>query len=233
MKPLLECVELKKNYTLGKTEVKALRGIDLQIREGDFLVLAGPSGSGKSTLLNLLGLIDSLDSGSLHFDSQDLTNIKENKRAKLRKKEIGFVFQDFNLVPVLNAFENVEFPLLLLNFPAKKRKQLIETYLRKVGLWERRKHKPSQLSGGEQQRLAIARALVKQPRLVIADEPSANLDSINTRQVIETMRHLNEEEGITFIIASHDPIVIKKGKRVIRIQDGKQTTNLKNNGVME
>lgn len=223
MKPLIECMELKKNYRLGKTEVNALRGIDLQIHEGEFLVLAGPSGSGKSTLLNLVGLIDTPDSGTLHFNNRDMSNgkVNENHLSKLRKKEIGFVFQDFNLVPVLSTYENVEYPLLLLNFPAKKRKSLIEKYLRKVGLWERRQHKPSQLSGGEQQRAAIARALVKQPRLVVADEPSANLDSFNTRQVIETMRQMNEEEGITFIIASHDPIVIEKGKRVIRIIDGK------------
>jgi putative ABC transport system ATP-binding protein len=223
MKPLILCKELKKNYRLGKTEVNALRGIDLLVHEGEFLVLAGPSGSGKSTLLNLLGLIDTADSGALHFDNRDMSNgkIKENHLAKLRKKEIGFVFQDFNLVPVLSTYENVEYPLLLLNFPDKKRKSSIEKYLRKVGLWERRKHKPSQLSGGEQQRAAIARALVKQPRLVVADEPSANLDSVNTRQVIETMRQLNEEEGITFIIASHDPIVMEKGKRVIRMEDGK------------
>jgi putative ABC transport system ATP-binding protein len=223
MKPLIECMELKKNYRLGKTEVNALRGIDLQIHEGEFLVLAGPSGSGKSTLLNLVGLIDTPDSGTLHFNNREMSKgkAKENHLSKLRKKEIGFVFQDFNLVPVLSTYENVEYPLLLLNFPAKKRKSLIEKYLRKVGLWERRQHKPSQLSGGEQQRAAIARALVKQPRLVVADEPSANLDSFNTRQVIETMRQMNEEEGITFIIASHDPIVIEKAKRVIRIIDGK------------
>lgn len=228
--PLIECIGLKKNYWLGRTLVKALRGIDLRVKEGEFLVLAGPSGSGKSTLLNIIGLIDSPSSGSITFTSQEMANSKESKLAKQRKKNIGFIFQDFNLVPVLNVYENVEFPLLLLHIPAKKRKALIEKYLRKVGLWDRRRHKPSQLSGGEQQRAAIARALVKQPRLVIADEPSANLDSANTRQVLQTMRQLNQEEGITFIIASHDPIVMGAGKRVLRIQDGKLINEQENSG---
>jgi putative ABC transport system ATP-binding protein len=228
--PLIECTGLKKNYWLGKTRVKALRGIDLRVNEGEFLVLAGPSGSGKSTLLNIIGLIDSASSGSMIFASQEMSNTKESKRSKQRKKNIGFIFQNFNLVPVLNVYENVEFPLLLLHIPVKKRKILIEKYLRRVGLWERRRHKPSQLSGGEQQRAAIARALVKQPRLLIADEPSANLDSNNTHQVLQTMRQLNREEGITFIIASHDPIVMGAGKRVLRIRDGKLFNQQENNG---
>lgn len=220
---LIECVGLRKNYLLGKTRVMALRGIDLQVEQTGFLVMAGPSGSGKSTLLNIFGLIDSPSQGSLMFANRNLSKTGESKLAKLRKKEIGFIFQNFHLVPVLNAYENVEFPLLLLNIRTKKRKTLIEKYLRKVGLWERRCHKPSQLSGGEQQRVAIARALAKQPRLVMADEPTANLDSVTTRQVIKIMRQLNEEEGITFIIASHDPILINNGKRVIHIRDGKLT----------
>lgn len=228
--PLIECIGLKKNYWLGRTRVKALRGIDLRIKEGEFLVLAGPSGSGKSTLLNIIGLIDSPSSGSITFTSQEMSKIKESKRAKQRKKNIGFIFQNFHLVPVLNVYENVEFPLLLLHISVKKRKILIEKYLRKVGLWERRRHKPSQLSGGEQQRAAIARALVKQPRLVIADEPSANLDSDNTLQVLQTMRQLNREEGVTFIIASHDPIVMGAGKRVLRIRDGKLINEQENSG---
>jgi putative ABC transport system ATP-binding protein len=229
-KPIIQCVGLKKNYLVGKILVKALQGIDLQVKSGEFLVLAGPSGSGKSTLLNLLGLIDSPNTGNLTFEDQDLSKTKENQLAKLRKKKIGFIFQNFNLVPVLNAYENVEFPLLLLNTRKKKKGKLIETYLGKVGLWERRGHKPSQLSGGEQQRVAIARALVKQPRLVIADEPTANLDSTTTHQVIKIMRELNRQEGITFIIASHDPIVIKKGRRVIHICDGKLTNQCEKNG---
>lgn len=221
MTTLIKGKELKKNYIMGKREVKALRGVNLDVQQGEFLVIAGPSGSGKTTLLNLFGLIDMPDSGNLIFEEQDLSKAKEKNLTKIRKQKIGFIFQNFNLVPVLSAYENIEFPLLILNYPAKQRKKLVKKYLDKVGLWDRKKHKPSQLSGGEQQRVAIARALVKQPHIVIADEPTANLDSDTTHQIIETMKKLNEEENITFIIASHDPIVINSGEKVVKIRDGK------------
>jgi putative ABC transport system ATP-binding protein len=139
----------------------------------------------------------------------------------IRKNKIGFIFQNFNLAPVWSAYENVEFPLILLKFPAARRKEMVEKYMTRVGIWDRRRHKPSQMSGGEQQRVAIARALVKQPRLVIADEPTANLDSHNTSEIIRLMNQLNREEGLTFLVASHDPLVIQSAARVVRMRDGK------------
>lgn len=221
MATLIEYRDIGKTYTLGKKELKVLQGVNLEVEKEEFLVIAGPSGSGKTTLLNLCGLIDSVDAGQLIFENRDVSHTPDRELVKIRKQKIGFIFQDFNLVPVLTVYENVEFPLLLLGFTARQRKALVKKYLEKVGLWDRNDHTPAQLSGGEQQRVAIARALVKQPILVIADEPTANLDSQHTRQIIGMMRDLNEEERITFVIASHDPIVIENGKRVINIRDGK------------
>jgi len=220
MAVLVKSEMVKKNFHLGKTEVPALRGVDLEIEEGEFSVLAGPSGSGKTTLLNLVGLIDSPDEGRLEFSGNDISKLGERRLNEIRKTRIGFVFQNFNLVPVLTAYENVEYPLLLLKMSARDRRVRVEKYLTRVGLWDRRRHRPSQLSGGEQQRVAIARALVKQPALVIADEPTANLDSQTTHQVIQLMSRLNDEEAVTFLIASHDPIVIAAGKKVICLRDG-------------
>ncbi|MDQ1352394.1 MAG: putative transport system ATP-binding protein [Acidobacteriota bacterium] len=221
MTDILNGKDLKKTYLMGKTEVQALRGIDVEVHRGEFVVFAGPSGSGKTTLLNLCGLIDTIDSGSLLFEGEDMSSTPERKLVEIRKNKIGFIFQNFNLAPVWSAYENVEFPLMLLKYPAAKRKELVKKYLERVGIWERRHHKPSQLSGGEQQRVAIARALVKQPRLVIADEPTANLDSHNTAEIIRLMNQLNSEEGLTFLIASHDPLVIQAAQRVMYMRDGK------------
>ncbi len=221
MTDLLTGKNLEKTYLMGKTAVPALQGIDVEVKRGDFVVFAGPSGSGKTTLLNLCGLIDSIDSGSLYFEGEDMSTTPERKLVEIRKNKIGFIFQNFNLAPVWSAFENVEFPLLLLKYPSAKRKELVKKYLERVGIWERRHHKPSQLSGGEQQRVAIARALVKQPRLVIADEPTANLDSHNTREIIRLMNQLNREEGLSFLVASHDPLVIQAAPRVLYMRDGK------------
>ena len=221
MNSLLSGKDIKKTYLMGKTTVNALQGIDVNIEPGEFVVFAGPSGSGKTTLLNLCGLIDTIDSGELLFEGINMTQASERKLGDIRKNKIGFVFQNFNLTPVWSAYENVEFPLMLLNFPSSKRKELVKKYLTRVGIWDRRNHKPSQLSGGEQQRVAIARALVKQPQLVIADEPTANLDSHNTAEIIHLMNELNKEEGITFLIASHDPLVIQSAPRVIHIRDGR------------
>jgi putative ABC transport system ATP-binding protein len=220
MATLAKTEKVTKTFQLGRTQVPALRGIDLQIEAGEFTVLAGPSGSGKTTLLNLIGLIDTVDSGRVEFQGRDVTESSEGQLNNVRKNQIGFVFQNFNLVPVLSAYENVEYPLLLLNMSSRERRARVEKYLVRVGLWDRRRHKPSQLSGGEQQRVAIARALVKQPALVIADEPTANLDSQTTREVIDLMSRMNGEEKTTFLIASHDPIVIQAGRRVMHMRDG-------------
>ncbi len=221
MRSLLTCHGLAKTYPLGKRKVEAVRGVDLRIDDREFVVIAGPSGSGKTTLLNLLGLIDRPDAGQLVLEGEDLARTPENHLTRIRRRRIGFVFQNFNLVPVLSAYENVEYPLLLLGHSARKRRVSVERYLTRVGLWDRRHHRPAQLSGGEQQRLAIARALVKQPRLVIADEPTANLDSENTHQITRTMQELNAEEATTFIVASHDPLVIDSFRRVVRMRDGR------------
>jgi len=220
MADFLNGVGITKIYPLGKTEVPALRGVDVAVQQGEFTVFAGPSGSGKTTLLNICGLIDGVSAGQLFFDGGAVAGLPDRQLVNIRRRSIGFVFQNFNLVPVQTAYENVEFPLLLLNTRSGQRREMVEKYLKRVGLWDRRRHKPAQLSGGEQQRVAIARALVKQPKLVIADEPSANLDSQNTRAIIELMDSLNREEGITFIVASHDPIVIGAAHRVVRMRDG-------------
>jgi putative ABC transport system ATP-binding protein len=220
MDKLVKSKNVKRVFRQGKNEVHALRGIDLDIADGEFAILAGPSGSGKTTLLNIIGLIDALDEGSLVFEERDVSMLPERVLTDIRKRKVGFVFQNFNLVPVLSAYENVEYPLLLLKIPARERASRVKIMLERIGLWERKRHKPAQLSGGEQQRVAIARALIKQPLLVIADEPTANLDSQTTRQVIRLMRQLNEEDGVSFLIASHDPIVIEAGRRVIRMRDG-------------
>jgi putative ABC transport system ATP-binding protein len=220
MADFLNGVGITKIYPLGKTEVPALRGVDVTVQQREFTVFAGPSGSGKTTLLNICGLIDSVSGGKLFFNGSAVTGLPDHKLVDIRRRSIGFVFQNFNLVPVQTAYENVEFPLLLLNVRSGQRREMVEKYLKRVGLWDRRRHKPAQLSGGEQQRVAIARALVKQPKLVIADEPTANLDSQNTRAIIELMDSLNREEGITFIVASHDPIVIQAAHRVLHMRDG-------------
>jgi putative ABC transport system ATP-binding protein len=172
-------------------------------------------------LLNLLGLIDRPDAGELILEGQDLTQAPESRLTELRKERIGFIFQDFFLVPVMSAFENVEYPLLLLGHPARKRHERVEKYLTRVGLWERRHHKPRQLSGGEQQRVAIARALVKEPDLVIADEPTANLDSKTTHEITRILHDLSQEENTTFVVSSHDPIVIESCQQVLPMRDGR------------
>ncbi len=221
MTDLLHGEGIRKDYSLGRTEVAALRGVDVAVSQGEFVAFAGPSGSGKTTLLNICGLIDCVSAGEFHFEGRTVSGLSDRKLVDIRRCSIGFVFQNFNLVPVQSAFENVEFPLLLLNVQPRQRRAMVEKYLRRVGLWERRRHKPAQLSGGEQQRVAIARALVKQPKLVIADEPSANLDSHNTRSIVELLDSLNREEGITFVVASHDPIVIGAAHRVVFMRDGR------------
>lgn len=221
MAVLLQGERIARIFPLGRTEVHALQEVDITIERGEFTVFAGPSGSGKTTLLNICGLIDTVTSGVLRFEDRDVSAIPARVLADIRKQKIGFVFQNFNLVPVMSAYENVEFPLLLLNLKAARRRELVQRYLTRVGLWERRHHKPAQLSGGEQQRVAVARALVKQPQLVIADEPTANLDSRNTDEIVQLMAGLNREENTTFVLASHDPIVIQAARRVVRMRDGR------------
>ena len=211
---------LTKNYPMGKTIVHALRGIDLSVAKGEYLCVGGPSGAGKSTLLNIMGLLDDPTDGGLVFDGVDVLALKPRALHRFRRQRIAFIFQSFNLVPVLNARENIEFPLLIQKIPSAERRRRIDRLSEEVGIAEYLQHKPDELSGGQRQRVAIARALVTQPEVVFADEPTANLDSANGSAVLELMRRLNREEKTTFIIASHDQAVMQEADRMIRVIDG-------------
>ena len=208
-------------YRLGEVETRALDGVSLKIEEGEFITLVGPSGSGKTTLLQLMGCLDKPTSGRIKVGGQDVTHMKANPRADLRREKIGFIFQFFALVPMLTAFENVELPLLLNNIPAKQRRERAMGLLEAVGLADRARHRPDQMSGGEQQRVAIARALSHNPLLVLADEPTANLDTDNGAHAMGIMQRLNEETRTAFVFATHDPRVVTYARRVIELRDGK------------
>ena len=210
-----------KRYPLGDLEVTALHDITLTIEQLEFTVFSGPSGSGKSTLLNLVGLLDAPSEGQIILRGQNTVGLPEHRLEQIRGAHIGFIFQSFNLIPVLSAFENVELALQLANVGSRQeRRERTEQALYSVGLADFLDRRPKQLSGGQQQRVAIARALVKKPALVIADEPTANLDSANGQQILHLMRHLNEEEGATFLISTHDPMVVTCAKRVVQLSDG-------------
>ena len=210
-------------YRMGEVEVPAIRGIDLSIDRGEMLAIIGPSGSGKSTLMNIIGCLDKPDSGVVKINERDVTRLNANRRADLRREEIGFIFQFFALVPVLSAYENVELPLLLNNVSAKERKERVGYLLDSVGLADRMQHRPDQMSGGEQQRVAIARALATNPVVVLADEPTANLDTENGQQAMGIMKKLNEETGTAFVFATHDPRVMSYARHVIKLRDGRVT----------
>jgi putative ABC transport system ATP-binding protein len=212
--------KVTRTFTIGKMETRALRGVDLKIESGEFTALVGPSGSGKTTLLQIIGCLDLPTTGSVIINGQDVTKLSRNQRADLRKGTLGFVFQFFALIPTLNAYENVEMPLLLSGHKDGKRKQRVMELLEAVGLSDRVHHRPDQLSGGQQQRVAVARALATNPKLILADEPTANLDTENGEQVMEIMKKLNKETGTTFVFATHDPRVIKYASRVVTLQDG-------------
>jgi putative ABC transport system ATP-binding protein len=207
-------------YKIGEVETQALRGVTMGIEAGEFTALVGPSGSGKTTLLQLMGCLDQPTSGKVFVNGKDVSTLKRSERADVRRGTIGFIFQFFALIPTLTAYENVEMPLLLNGLKSDERKTRVMELLEAVGLSERAHHKPDQLSGGEQQRVAIARALAPKPTMILADEPTANLDTTNGEQVMEIMSKLNKETGVTFIFASHDPRVIKFGRRVVQLQDG-------------
>ena len=213
--------DVKKDYTLGETEVHALRGVDLAVQEGDFMSIVGSSGSGKTTLLNILGCVDHATSGSVSIGGEEITRMKDKKLTDLRLYKIGFIFQTFNLIPVLNIRENVEFPLLLMKKISKTEiNKRTEKLIDEVGIKEFIKHRPSELSGGQRQRVAIARALVTSPEIVLADEPTANLDSETGSNIIELMKMINKKENTTFVFSTHDPDIIKHANEVIRIKDG-------------
>jgi putative ABC transport system ATP-binding protein len=210
-----------KIYHIGEVETRALDGVSLTIEEGEFTALVGPSGSGKTTMLQLMGCLDRPDSGIVRINQQDVTHLNADQRAELRGRVIGFIFQFYALVPVLTAYENVELPLLLTGVSAKERRDRVLEMLDAVGLANRADHRPNQMSGGQQQRVAIARALAPRPLMVLADEPTANLDTANGEQAMEIMQRLNEQTGTAFIFATHDPRVISYARRVVTMQDGK------------
>jgi putative ABC transport system ATP-binding protein len=212
-------------YRIGEVETPALRGVNLDIGEGEFTAIVGPSGSGKTTMLQLMGCLDRPSSGTVHINGHDVTRFGPGKRADLRKATIGFVFQFFALIPGLTAYENVELPLLLNGEKGSVRRARATELLEAVGLSARAGHRPDQMSGGEQQRVAIARALATHPVLVLADEPTANLDTENGNQVMEIMQRLNAETGTTFIFATHDPRVIPFARRVVTLRDGRVSEN--------
>jgi putative ABC transport system ATP-binding protein len=219
---MIELRSVTKTYELGKTKVEALRGVSLRIERGDFAVIVGPSGSGKTTMLNIAGLLDRATSGEVLIDDEDVTALSADARADARGKRIGFIFQGFNLVPVFDVRQNIELSLLLAKAEGGRRawKQRVSRAVEEVGLSEYADHKPSELSGGQRQRVAIARALVKKPEIILADEPTANLDSKTAFSIIELMRDLNEAEKTTFVFSTHDDRVLKYARRVIRIEDG-------------
>ena len=212
---------IKKNYPLGETIVHALKGIDLDVEKGDFLSIIGPSGSGKTTLLNIIGCIDDATEGSMLLHEKEIRGLKDKEITSLRLNRIGFIFQTFNLIPVLNIRENVEFPLLLLKkFSKNEIKQKVDKVVEAVGLTEYIEHRPSELSGGQRQRVAIARALITEPDIILADEPTANLDSVTSEQILNLMKELNEKEKTTFIFFTFYPDVLKYANRIVKIKDG-------------
>ena len=218
---IVDGVGVSKIYRQGTVDVPALRGLDIQLHEGEFAVLAGSSGSGKTTLLNLIGALDQPTDGSLVVDGRDLSQLSGRELAELRLRRLGFVFQAYNLVPVLTAYENAEYVLLLQGVAAEERKRRVTELLNAVGLEGLAHRRPSELSGGQQQRVAVARAIAAEPALVLADEPTANLDSRTATELIVMMHQLNKERGVTFLFSSHDPKVIHKAERVIQLEDGK------------
>src|SRR5512136_1856358 len=213
-------VNATRDFKIGEVETHALRGVNLTIDNGEFTALVGPSGSGKTTLLQLIGLLDLPTSGSVSINGKDASHLNRDQRADLRRWAIGFIFQFFALIPTLTAYENVEMPLLLNSHSPRERRERVLELLSAVDLADRAHHRPDQLSGGEQQRVAIARALAPKPTLILADEPTANLDTANGKQVMEIMTRLNQETGVTFIFATHDPRVIKYARRVVTLRDG-------------
>jgi putative ABC transport system ATP-binding protein len=217
--------EVTKYYHLGDVLITALSDVNFSLQKGDFVVLAGPSGSGKSTVLHLLGCIDKPDKGRIMVDNIDTTAISLEALTTLRKEKIGFIFQSFNLIPVLTAYENVELPLLFTGMKSLEIKNRVEDVLRKVGLNDRMKHYPSKLSGGQQQRVAIARALAGRPSLILADEPTANLDSKTGTDILDLLLNLNREEKVTILISTHDPIIMEKANKIIHIKDGRIYSN--------
>ena len=226
---LVSVQNAQKDFHIGKITVNALRGLDLEVRRGDFLAIVGPSGSGKTTLLNLIGALDVPTGGVVNVFDQNLAELSRRRRAQLRLDSLGFVFQAYNLVPVLTALENVEF-VLELQGVGSERRQTAMAVLEELSLGELANRRPNELSGGQQQRVAVARAVAAKPRLVLADEPTANLDSENAEALLKMMRELRDEHDMTFVFSTHDPLVVSYASRVVTIRDGKVVSDEQKNG---
>lgn len=220
MTALLEAKDVKKTYRMGKVLVPALQGVTFDVKEGEFVAVFGPSGSGKSTLLHVLGGLDRPDEGEVLIDGIGFSTLNDNALAEVRLRKIGFVFQFFNLLPRLTALRNVELPLTLADVPEKDSIKKAEDMLKLVGLGDRVNHRPSEVSGGEQQRIAIARALINDPKIVLADEPTGNLDTSTGGEIVQLMKRLNAEKGQTFVVVTHDPAIAETADRIIYLEDG-------------
>ena len=219
--PIVECEGVSKIYTQGKIEVPALKDVSVTVDAGSFMAIAGPSGSGKTTLLNLIGSLDSADTGTITVDGNDYSVMSASQLADLRLNKIGFIFQAYNLIPVLSAAENVEYVMLLQGVSPKERRSRSRTILDEVGLEGKYNRRPSELSGGQQQRVAVARAIVSNPALVLADEPTANLDSKTGRGLLEIMKEMNHRRNVTFVFSTHDRMVMNYATRLLRLKDGR------------
>ena len=220
MSSLMEAVDLVKEYPQGETSLRVLKGINMKVEKGDFMAIMGPSGSGKSTLLNMMGALDKPTSGTVLIRGVDISTLNDNQLADLRNKEIGFIFQFFNLISRMKALANVELPMAIAGVPRSERRERATKLLEMVGLGERMHHKPTELSGGEQQRVAIARALVNDPSVLLCDEVTGNLDSGTGDDIMQLMRTLNSEQGKTFVLITHDPVVAQSTDRLVTLHDG-------------
>ena len=222
--PIVSIIDVRKEYILGKTVVPALQNVSLTVSQGDFISIAGPSGSGKTTMLNLIGCVDTATTGQVLIDGHDTSRLSDRALTNLRLNTLGFILQSFNLVGVLSVFQNVEFPLLLQNkLSTAERKKRIDELLEKVGLDSHARHRPGELSGGQRQRVAVARALVTRPKIVLADEPTANLDSKTGENIIDLMKEMNRLEKTTFIFSTHDARVMAHANSIVRLADGRIT----------
>ena len=220
MSSIIETVDLVKEYPQGETPLRVLKGINMKVDEGDFMAIMGPSGSGKSTLLNMMGALDKPTSGTVLIRGVDISTLNDNQLADLRNKEIGFIFQFFNLITRMKALGNVELPMAIAGVPRRERKERASKLLEMVGLGERMHHRPTELSGGEQQRVAIARALVNDPSVLLCDEVTGNLDSKTGDDIMQLLRTLNHEQGKTFVLITHDPVVAQSTERLVTLHDG-------------
>lgn len=227
---IVECIDVNKTYRQGQIEVQALKNISMGIEKGEFIALAGPSGSGKTTMLNIIGGLDSADSGKIYVNGNTLEKMNQTQLANLRLYNIGFVFQAYNLIPVLSAVENVEYVMLLQGVPPAERRQRAMNILDEVGLDEKYHRRPAELSGGQQQRVAVARAIVSNPSIVLADEPTANLDSKTGKGLLDMMKKMNEDKKVTFIFSTHDRMVMNYAGRLLRIRDGRLVDDQVKNG---